>query len=294
LSSGEVQEGIFPKYIKQHEFTFAAVGGKDKIKLKDHKLIDDPEDPSAEAIKNAVMAPPGAVPAIVDYGTKSLVPSQTSSSLNYFIPLSLVSYNSISQSDATNGGLDINKSAFGFSLLNRGETLAQLKTVYYNRVGARDYAYKWWNSFNPNYRKFTEQDCTNYASQILSDGGGWPFILNSQASNPDVTWWYASTDQTRSWTFAPAMYTFLSKATNRAAPVDRTSKLDVGDIVQIDFGKGQGLSHTMVVSKKRSTDGMIYLTGHSNPSFELPVYDILAATPNAQLFTWKLANSFNY
>jgi Putative amidase domain len=307
---GEVRDGITPKYIKQHELMFTTVGGKEKIKLKAHRLINDPEEPSPEAIKNAVPAPPNAVPAIVDYGTPSALSFQLPTTLAQ-VPVILPNFfsgiNTANLDQTLEKTLEHKAFNLGFSsessypsesiaqlMLYQSQSIAQLRTVYYDRAGTYAYASKWWNSFNPNYRNYGDADCTNYASQILSDGGGWPTILDNQATNPAYTWWYSSSGgQSRSWTWAPAMYDFLSKYPARATPVDRTSKLNMGDIVQVDWGKGEGLSHTMVVTKRRA-DGMIYLTGHSIPHFELPVYDIVARFPSAKLFTWKLADSFKY
>lgn len=39
----------------------------------------------------------------------------------------------------------------------------------YDRIKAVQYAEKWWNSFNPAYKKF-DVDCTNYISQCLHAG----------------------------------------------------------------------------------------------------------------------------
>lgn len=47
------------------------------------------------------------------------------------------------------------------------ENMKQSKRqIEYNRLEAVKYAERWWNSFNPEYRRF-EDDCTNYISQCL-------------------------------------------------------------------------------------------------------------------------------
>ena len=54
----------------------------------------------------------------------------------------------------------------------------------YNRRKAVQYAERWWNDYNPAYKKF-EVDCTNYVSQCLHQGGaqmrGYPNRVNG--------WW---------------------------------------------------------------------------------------------------------
>lgn len=62
---GEVKTGFVPKYVKQHRLIFE-VTNKNKLKLTAHKLINDPEEPDPESIKNAVFAPPDAIPAVID------------------------------------------------------------------------------------------------------------------------------------------------------------------------------------------------------------------------------------
>jgi hypothetical protein len=297
LSEPEARDGIVPKYIKLHELTFMIVGGREKIRLKDYHLLNDPEEPSPEAIRNAVPAPSDAIPAIIDYESSSFSPA-TSVIETSVIGLSQLSIPGFISSKINPDDSELNATK---ALVSQGRNVnssiaqAQVRTVYYNRVRVRDYAVKWWNSFNPLYRSFGA-DCTNYASQLLI-AGGWTQIQNSQASDPTYTWWYGSSDQSRSWAFAPATYSFLSRysgSSGRVTPVDRTSKLDVGDIVQVDWGKGEGLSHTMIVSRKRASDGMVYLTGHTNPHLEMPVYDILANYRDAKLFTWKVNDSYVY
>jgi Putative amidase domain len=68
----------------------------------------------------------------------------------------------------------------------------------------------------------------------------------------------------------------------------------VGDIVQVDFGKGEGLSHTMVVTKKRDSDGMIYLAAHTISHLEMPVYNLKANYPDVKIYTWKLRDTYYY
>ncbi|GAE48034.1 hypothetical protein JCM21738_5090 [Mesobacillus boroniphilus JCM 21738] len=45
------------------------------------------------------------------------------------------------------------------------------KGFKYDRLKAVQYAERWWNDYNPAYKKF-EVDCTNYISQCLHQGGG--------------------------------------------------------------------------------------------------------------------------
>ncbi|UJB72889.1 amidase domain-containing protein (plasmid) [Acaryochloris sp. 'Moss Beach'] len=64
---------------------------------------------------------------------------------------------------------------------------------------------------------------------------------------------------------------FVSHPTIGTESVNRSSLLNIGDIVQVGFGNGEGLSHTMVVTRRRASDGMMYLTGHTNPRYLMPM-----------------------
>lgn len=286
--------------------------------------MNDPEDPEPESIKNAVPAPPEAVPAIID-----TLQSSSSSLLNSSVPSNLVKHqyswqvhpilasSSIPTRNVIEQGSspykELHGNSFGLLPSLTKSLVAQLRTVYFDRVGAVAYAQKWWSGFNPKYRNFQQVfglpfynagDCTNYASQILYEGGQWAMVGDYGSRTSDLAWWYnfdptipisAFADtQTYTWAAAVNFWRFLSKNPSRATPVNRSALLEPGDVVQVDFGKGEGVSHTMIVTYRRTDDGMIYLIGHTNPHYLLPIYDIQANFPNAKFYTWKLANSYTY
>lgn len=79
----------------------------------------------------------------------------------------------------------------------------------YNRTGARDYAYSRWNSPNPVFPDFSSDggDCTNFSSQVIYLGGGYPFTWGSDRN---TGWWYStSTSYSWSWSLANEQAYFM-------------------------------------------------------------------------------------
>ncbi len=301
---GDVAAGIVPKYVKRHRFTFAISGGQ--IKLASHKLLNDPDDPSPESIKNAVPAPPDAIPATVGLSTK----------IRKNFPTILLASNRLDNNLSKHNlgtstylqQMHEKLRTFGLFPLVVRNLIAANFTVF-DRPKAVEYAGKYWNSFNPKYRNFEQYfgvpvfnvgDCTNYASQVLSEGGGWTTIEGMDRAD-NKTWWYNPDSaipvsrwgdgQSYSWAGAPSFYQFLKNHPERVTPVNKSSLLLPGDIVQVDFNQGEGLSHTMVVTMRRD-DGMIFLAGHTIPHYMIPIYDIQARYPGSKFYTWKLQNEF--
>jgi hypothetical protein len=306
---GEVKEGIVPKYISQHRLTFTAVGNG-KVKFKSAQLLNDPED-SDSFPKGGEPAPPGVAPAVIDslQSKTDLLPDMLTSSLFKFeASSSLLISNKILESTSPTYKND----KLSFTSFQSQNRIAQSAQANYNRPGAVAYAGKWWNGFNPKYQNFENffgipfwnlGDCTNFVSQALYEGGRWVMKGAYDNKASDIVWWYDPNvnatvanityigAQSYTWAGALNLWNFLNK-TGRATPVNRSSLLDIGDIVQVDFGQGSGLSHTMLVTHKRSSDGMIYLAGHTKAHYQMPIYDLQSKYPNLKVYAWRLASLY--
>lgn len=130
------------------------------------------------------------------------------------------------------------------------EDLIQSVRFSYDRHKAVQYAERWWNDYNPAYRKFND-DCTNYISQCLRAGGapmrGYP--------NRSQGWWYHNHNWSYSWTVANALCQYLatSKAGLQAKEVNRPEHLELGDVICYDFdGDGKWQHTTIVVAKDQN------------------------------------------
>jgi hypothetical protein len=116
----------------------------------------------------------------------------------------------------------------------------------YDRLKAVRYAETWWNSYNPAFRRFTENDCTNYISQCLNAGGapmrGYPTRGNG--------WWIRGNNWSWSWAIAHAfrMYLGNSKTGLRAKEVSRPDQLMLGDVICYDFEGDGRYNHNTIVT----------------------------------------------
>jgi len=148
----------------------------------------------------------------------------------------------------------------------------------YDRLKAVQYAERWWNDFNPAYKKF-EVDCTNYISQCLHTGGA-PMRGYPNRSNG---WWMQNNNWSFSWTVANAMRWYLpaSKLGLRAREVSSAEELKLGDVICYDFQGDGRFDHTTIVTG-HDANGMPLVNAHTyNSRMRYWAYeDSTAYTPN--------------
>lgn len=149
---------------------------------------------------------------------------------------------------------------------------------HYDRQAAVAYAEKWWNDYNPQFKKF-DVDCTNYVSQCLFAGGapmrGYP--------NRTRGWWMQNNNWSFSWTVANALTQYLStsKTGLRARQVSNPKKLKLGDVICYDFQGDGRFDHTTIVTN-HDADGMPLVNAHTDNSRNRywSYEDSTAYTPN--------------
>ncbi|RHW31179.1 hypothetical protein D1B31_22600 [Neobacillus notoginsengisoli] len=118
---------------------------------------------------------------------------------------------------------------------------------HYDRRKAVQYAERWWNSYNPAFKKF-EVDCTNYISQCLYTGGA-PMHGHP---NRGKGWWMRGNNYSYSWAVANSLRWYLasSKTGLRTREVGSADQLIPGDVICYDFqGDGRFDHNTIVVAK---------------------------------------------
>ena len=148
----------------------------------------------------------------------------------------------------------------------------------YNRLKAVQYAERWWNSYNPAYKKF-QNDCTNFISQCLQAGEapmrGYP--------KRDTGWWLQHNNWSYSWAVANSLRLYLSNSTIglRARQVSSPSELILGDVICYDFEGDGRFNHNTIVTGK-DADGMPLVNAHTyNSRMRYWAYeDSSAYTPN--------------
>jgi hypothetical protein len=149
---------------------------------------------------------------------------------------------------------------------------------HYNRLKAVQYAERYWNDYNPAFKKF-DVDCTNYISQCLHAGGasmrGYP--------NRSKGWWMMNNNWSYSWSVANSLRLFLPGSTTglRAKAVSRPDELLLGDVICYDFQGDGRFDHNTIVTGK-DAQGMPLVNAHTtNSRMRYWAYeDSTAYTPN--------------
>lgn len=138
---------------------------------------------------------------------------------------------------------------------------SQLANNYDRRQAVR-YAERWWNEYNPAYKKFTK-DCTNYISQCLLAGGA----KMHGAPKRELGWWYEGENWSYSWALAHSLRWYLSGASSglMGEEVDSAEKLLLGDVICYDFEGDGSWDHTTIVVAKDAA-GMPLVNAHTNSS----------------------------
>jgi hypothetical protein len=135
-------------------------------------------------------------------------------------------------------------------------------SFHYNRMKAVQYAENWWNTYNTKYKKF-ENDCTNFISQCMHEGGAPLYGMPNRSKG----WWYTSNNWSYSWSVANALMWFLASSEKglKAKEVSSADQLIPGDVICYDFdGDGNWQHNTIVVAK--DTNNMPLVNAHTTNS----------------------------
>ncbi|MGE6261072.1 amidase domain-containing protein [Heyndrickxia sporothermodurans] len=145
----------------------------------------------------------------------------------------------------------------------------------YDRLKAIQYAERWWNSYNPAYKKF-DVDCTNYISQCLRAGNapmrGYP--------NKSKGWWMSGNSWSYSWSVANSLRLYLASSTIglKAREVSSPDELSLGDVICYDFQGDGRYDHNTIVTGK--------------DAFGMPLVN--AHTYNSRMRYWQYEDSSAY
>lgn len=132
----------------------------------------------------------------------------------------------------------------------------------YDRHAAVQYAERWWNSYNPEYRTFSV-DCTNFVSQCLRAGGA-PM---RGAPVRERGWWYQEDNWSFSWAVAHSLRWYLSGSTTglKGKEMETAEELIPGDVICYDFQGDDRWDHNTIVVAKDAY-GMPLVNAHTDNS----------------------------
>lgn len=172
----------------------------------------------------------------------------------------------------------------------------------YDRYKAKQYMDAHTFSYNSAYKDWSGTDCTNFASQILF-AGGWTEIGKYYYWSDDA-WYYDGSGSpwvSSTWINVGSLYNFMSRHSDRATLVSLASypwstKLDVGDIVQIDYHDTYGNNvpdgkwdHTFIVYRVVLGVGDdLILAAHDEDTNSRSVSSLKRDYPSANLIGWHI------
>lgn len=128
----------------------------------------------------------------------------------------------------------------------------------YNRKKAVQYAHRWWNDYNPEFKKI-DVDCTNYVSQCLWAGGAPMKYSEDRAKG----WWYrfgSPPQWSFSWTVAHSLRWYLPTSSMglRGSEAASAKELEPGDVICYDFnGDGKWEHNTIVVARNEQGEPLV-------------------------------------
>lgn len=124
----------------------------------------------------------------------------------------------------------------------------------YNRIAVRDYAYKYWSSYNPAYTSYKGNggDCANFVSQCIHAGG---IPTDSTWKADSVSWIRASAVPTYMMNKGYATKTSYTNATAGSFAYTTAGQ---GHIVLVTINDGAKIAYTA------------YTTDRKNAAFSLP------------------------
>jgi Putative amidase domain len=133
-------------------------------------------------------------------------------------------------------------------------------TAAYNGTNAFNYAYNWWNGYNPQYVRQANTDCMNFVSQIIHAGGeatGSVWYPYSASWINTVSFY----DSQRQW-YSPDNYAVHYSAVQYPA-------IEIGDLVAWTWGSDwQSPSHETYVMGLGYPD--FYVASHTNARWNYP------------------------
>ncbi|MFS0824472.1 amidase domain-containing protein [Bacillus sp. 1P02SD] len=176
-----------------------------------------------------------------------------------------------------------------YETMNREASVEEARDFKYNRLAAVRYAERWWNDYNPKYKKFTD-NCTNFISQCLHAGEapmhGYP--------NRSKGWWMQNNNWSYSWSVANALKWYLAGSQRglQAEEVSSPKELLLGDLICYDFeGDGRFNHNTIVVAKDYEGYPLVNAQTQNSRMRYWSYYDSTAYTPNIKYKFFHIINN---
>ncbi len=139
-------------------------------------------------------------------------------------------------------------------------SLEKLSRSYsgYDSSGAVDYALKWAYGRNSTYIDYNDEDCTNFVSQCVYEGGG----------IPASSYWYANSP---AWVNVNKFYTYM-RNNGYISRNTSSSNARLGDIIQLYSSNKSTYSHSVIITG--SLSGRWLYSSHSTNRRNYPLVNV--------------------
>ncbi len=146
---------------------------------------------------------------------------------------------------------------------SRNNKMCLMKYSGYNSNLAVQYAKKWANGRNPNYKNWGNNDCNNFVSQAVNAGG-----------IPISSTWH---DGSYAWIRVINFYNYMH-STDYTFGGDDSSNSKLGDVIQFYNGSW---SHSVIITGS-NTSGWLY-SGHSNNRLNYPLANVYPSSAYSKI-----------
>ena len=173
----------------------------------------------------------------------------------------------------------------------------------YNPTVAINYAHQWAYGYNTTTYSKNDQDCANFVSQCLFEGGmnayyvaHWPLVGNIIQEHSDNWYFYDENGRkapSYTWGGAAKFYTHWTNKRGATATTN-LSNFAVGDPIACDWSGNGDINHIVIVDGKTgNTSTTITYSGHSNPRMNEPIQTLYSSYSGTILYALKVANASN-
>ncbi len=118
--------------------------------------------------------------------------------------------------------------------------------------------------------------------QPVPEGGGWKHVPGYVY---DYTKWFGTADIQSDSFVGVNEWSWFAQNSKRTTPLANVYQLEVGDVLQMDFDRDGAKDHTMIVTAK--SNGVPYVTYHSNNTLRRSVASLIASYPNAYYYAYR-------
>jgi hypothetical protein len=173
---------------------------------------------------------------------------------------------------------------------SNGDAAPSATPASLSREQAVGYAVNYWNQRSSLFADYGDNDCTNFVSQCLFQGG-WSTVGTVLDRSNSRSWFYGLLPRlcSYSWGGADNWATFAYNYSGRVRPISGgANNMSAGDVLQFDFQRNGVIDHTQICTGVKILTGEPLMTQHSNDYVNRPLSEILAGNPDAGLLPWKV------